>query len=111
MVIFTRTFDYLNWILPVTNHFPKAHRHSVTRRLLDASFDMYEWLVQAHQVRGAKRKEALDQASVHLDKVRLYLRLAEQWKWLSKRQYQHAAKMVAEIGKLLGGWQRATGNT
>lgn len=111
MVIFTRAFDYLNWILPVTNHFPKAHRHSATRRLLDASFDMYESLMEAHQVRGAKRREALDAASLHLDKVRVYLRLAERWKWLSRGQYQHAAQMVAEIGKLLGGWQRATGNT
>lgn len=26
MPIFTRTFDFLTWILPATNHFPKAHR-------------------------------------------------------------------------------------
>ena len=36
MVIFTRTFDFLTWLLPVTNHFPKAQRHTFTRRLLDA---------------------------------------------------------------------------
>jgi hypothetical protein len=26
MVIFTRTFDFLTWLLPVTNSFPRAHR-------------------------------------------------------------------------------------
>jgi hypothetical protein len=36
MVIFTRTFDLLDWLLPRTNHFPRAHRHTFTRRLLDA---------------------------------------------------------------------------
>ena len=30
MVIFTRTFDLLTWLLPATNHFPRAHRHSFT---------------------------------------------------------------------------------
>jgi hypothetical protein len=35
--IFTRTVDLLAWLLPVTNHFPRAHRHTVTRRLLDAA--------------------------------------------------------------------------
>jgi len=40
MVIFTRTFDLLDWLLPVTNHFPRAHRHTFTRRLLDAAFDL-----------------------------------------------------------------------
>jgi hypothetical protein len=42
MVIFTRTFDFLTWLLPATNHFPRAHRHSFTQRLLDAAFDLRE---------------------------------------------------------------------
>jgi len=25
MVIFTRTFDFLSWLLPATNNFPRAH--------------------------------------------------------------------------------------
>jgi hypothetical protein len=45
-----------------------------------------------------------------LDKVRLYLRLAERWNWLSAGQYAHVAAMVTEIGKLLGGWIKVTGN-
>lgn len=30
MVIFTRTFDLLAWLLPMTNHFPRSVRHSFT---------------------------------------------------------------------------------
>jgi hypothetical protein len=26
MPIFTRTFDFLTWLLPMTNHFPRVHR-------------------------------------------------------------------------------------
>ena len=40
MPIFTRTFDFLSWLLPMTNNFPRAHRHSATKRLLDAAFDL-----------------------------------------------------------------------
>ncbi|MCA9962112.1 MAG: hypothetical protein KC443_23920 [Anaerolineales bacterium] len=42
MPIFTRTFDFLAWLLPMTNHFPRAHRHTFTQRLLDAAFDLRE---------------------------------------------------------------------
>jgi hypothetical protein len=42
MVIFTRTFDLLTWLLPHTNKFPRAHRHTFTQRLLDAAFDLRE---------------------------------------------------------------------
>jgi len=37
MAIFAKTFDLLTWLLPATNHFPRAHRHTITRRLLDAT--------------------------------------------------------------------------
>ncbi len=39
MPIFTRTYDLLAWLLPASNHFPRAHRHTLTQRLLDAAFN------------------------------------------------------------------------
>ena len=39
MPIFTKTYDLLSWLLPATNHFPKAHRHTFTERVLNAAFD------------------------------------------------------------------------
>ncbi|MCA9938980.1 MAG: hypothetical protein KC418_10070 [Anaerolineales bacterium] len=35
--IFTRTFDFLVWLMPVTNHFPRVYRHTFTQRLLDSA--------------------------------------------------------------------------
>ena len=106
--IFTRTFDFLTWLLPATNHFPRAHRHTFTRRLLDAAFDLREQLEAANHRMGKERTAYLDAADESLDRVRLYLRLAAKWDWLSAGQYQHVARMVAEIGRLLGGWKKVT---
>ena len=39
---------------------------------------------------------------------KLYLRLCREWEWLTSGQYEHAARMIAEIGRLLGGWIKAT---
>jgi hypothetical protein len=104
MPIFTRTFDFLTWLLPVTNSFPRAHRLTVTKRLLDAAFDLREWLEEANLRRGAERRERLARADEALTRVRLYLRLARTWNWLSAGQYRHVSAMVTEIGRLLGGW-------
>lgn len=106
MPIFTRSFDFLTWLLPMTNHFPRAHRHTFTQRLLDAAFDLRERLEEANVRQGAARLERLAQADEALNKVRFYLRLAYGWTWLSPGQYQHVAAMVAEIGRLLGGWRK-----
>jgi hypothetical protein len=108
MPIFTKSFDFLSWLLPATNHFPKAHRHSFTQRLLGAAFDLREHLDEANMRKGSARLERLTRADEALAKIRLYLRLAFRWKWLSVGQHEHVSQMVAEIGRLLGGWRRAS---
>ena len=108
MVIFTRTFDLLTWLLPATNHFPRAHRQTATLRLLNAAFDLRERLEAANGSRGTARLALLRQADLDLGRVRLYLRLAVKWNWLTPGQYQHAAAMLTEIGCLLGGWLKAS---
>jgi four helix bundle protein len=110
MPIFTRTFDLLTWLLPATNHFPRAHRHTFTRRLLDAAFDLRERLEEANLRQRTERLARLGLADESLARVRVYLRLAARWGWLSGGQYEHAGLMVSEIGRLLGGWQKVTSN-
>ena len=70
--------------------------------------DFHESLHDANARSGADRLRHLQVADAQLDKLRTYLRLANQWRWLSDGQYRHASAMVAEIGRLLGGWKRQT---
>ncbi len=108
MVIFTKTFDFLQWLLPMSNHFPRNFRHTFTQRLLNSSFDFIEKLEEANSRRGAERQQRLLLADEYLRKVKFYLRFAAKMGWLNSGQYQHVSKMVDEIGRLLGGWQKAT---
>jgi 23S rRNA-intervening sequence protein len=108
MPIFSRTYDLLTWLLPVTNSFPRAHRHTFTQRLLGAAFDLRERLEEANQRQRAERAERLMLADDALSRLRVYLRLGSAWGWLSEGQYAHAAGMVAEIGRLLGGWRKVS---
>lgn len=108
MVIFARTFDLLNWLLPKVERFPKLYRSTVTQRLMDATLDFQEDILAAQAFDDKIRLRHLRQADAHLNKVRLYLRLVQQWGWLSLGQYEHVSRMVAEVGRLLGGWIQAT---
>jgi len=104
MVIFTRSVDLLAWLMPKAEVFPRAYRFTVTQRLMDAALDLQEALIDAQSVRGAGRAAALRTADARLTRLRLYLRLAHQWRWLNVGQYAHVSAIVAEIGRLLGGW-------
>jgi four helix bundle protein len=107
MVIFTRAYDFVSWLLPLTLNFPRSQRFVITARLQGAALNFQERLIEANGARGRSRAEHLRVADGELYKVRLYLRLCERWRWLTPGQYRHAAELVAELGRLLGGWLRA----
>ena len=96
MPIFAKTYDFLAWLVPLTNNFPRAQRHTVTQRLLDAALSFLERLVDANTVRGQARVKLLEAADAELDKVRLYLRLAHHGRWIPPGQYAHAGRLIAE---------------
>jgi four helix bundle protein len=108
MVIFTRTFDLLKWLVPHCAAFPKHQRFGVTQRLQGAAMDFAEALHEANAHKGQPRLAQLQRADAHLNKLRLYLRLAHDCAWLSPGQYTHVSAMVAEVGRLLGGWLKQT---
>ena len=107
MPIFTRTFDFLSWLLPATNHFP---RPTATR--LRGGY----WMPRSIPA------EYLEEANQEKEQ--------QEWSGLSARMkrclacgsicgcpcsgagfpggYKHGSQMVAEIGRLLGGWQKVT---
>ena len=111
MVIFARVFDLLAWLVPKGEAFPRPFRHTVTARLLGVALDLPEQIFEAQSRRGRQRRDALAEADASLNKLRLYLRLAHRWNWLSDGQYEHVSGMVAEVGRLLGGWIRQAAAT
>ena len=106
LVIQTRVFDLLTWLLPKSEGFPKVYRFTLTQRLMDAALDLQDALAEAQGSRGQFRRRSLQAADRSLIRLRLYLRLAHHWRWLSHGQYDHVSRMVAEVGRLLGGWLR-----
>jgi len=111
LMIFSHTYDLITWLLPHCERFPKSQRFVVTQRLQSALLDFQEVIFEANARSGSQRLQHLQAADAHLNKLRLYLRLSHQWDWLSAGQYQHASRMVTQIGKLLGGWLKQTRNT
>ncbi|MEZ5610313.1 MAG: four helix bundle protein [Rhodocyclaceae bacterium] len=106
LLLMTRLFDLLAWLLPKAESFPRPYRSTVTLRMMNAALDCQEAVFAARSARGARRLIALEAADSALDRLRLYLRLAHRWAWLSDGQYAHVSALVAEVGKLLGGWIR-----
>jgi len=103
--MFVKTYDFLLWIIPLTLKFPKSQRFLLAERLSKMALDFYD-LILAAVMEPERQDERLGEADKLLTKIRLYVRLSYDLKCISLGQLEHAARLMDEIGRLIGGWKR-----
>jgi hypothetical protein len=102
--LFTRTYDFLLWLIPQVQKFPRQYRFGLAERIQRLALDFQDNLVAAGKSTGAPRCERLKQADVQLEQMRLWVRFARDNSLITVHQYEHAARLMAEVGRLLGAW-------
>lgn len=103
--IFSKTYDFVAWLIPLTVKFPRRQRFVMAAALQREALRFQELLIEAaHQRSPAAQLLAADS---ELDKLRTHLRLSLDLQLIEPGQYQHAARQLVEIGRLLGGWQKS----
>ncbi len=104
--LYVKYHDFMLWLTPAVEKFPKSQRFVLASRLLDTAFACHTQLIRARKVTGRARGDVLLEADVLLDSLRLQVRLAHELRCLSLSQYEHAGRLLAEIGRLLGAWRK-----
>lgn len=103
--LFVKTYDFLLWLIPLTLKFPKSQRFLLAERLSRLALDFYDIILEA-VMEPEQQPDLLRRADKQLTKIRLYIRLSYDLHCISLGQFEHAARRLDELGRLLGGWQR-----
>lgn len=72
------------------------------QRIEQGCVDFLSLVIEANEKKD--RLNDLKKASVILNKLRIFVRLAKDLKFLVFQDYQILEEMIDEIGKMLGGW-------
>ncbi|MFH1824529.1 MAG: diversity-generating retroelement protein Avd [Candidatus Firestonebacteria bacterium] len=102
LIIFTKTYDFILWMMNHTMKFPKSSRFSISARIENKLLDFMEMILIANRQRD--KLEKLYYADGILEQVRILFRLSKDMKFISLNSYEYAVKELTEIGKLLGAW-------
>lgn len=107
--LFTRLHDLQLWLLQATRKFPRDQRFVLAKRIHDQIFAVQDALVAA-SIEDRHLDLHLTDADIALTGLRKTLLICHQMQLFSDGQFHHVSGMVAEVGRLLGGWQKqATG--
>jgi hypothetical protein len=98
-------FQFLMWLVPAVEKFPRTQKFLLGDRIQTTALDVLERLIEATYTRD--RKGQLARANLGIEKLRFFFRLAVELHYLDRRRYQHAARVLDEIGRLIGGWAKA----
>ncbi len=103
-----KAYEIMLWIVPKAGKFDRTYRFTVGDRLVHHSIDLVEILAAAAYARqGVPRNSLLERANQRLNGLRYVLRLARDLHLLSADSYGHAAGLLEETGRMLGGWRKA----
>ena len=108
MTVITKAYDLILWSCNHTGKFPRNHRFVLGERIERNLYDLLEILIRAKYTKH--RQELLEQANLVLEILRFQIRLAKDLQCLKVESYGFAAKAIDEIGKLVGGWLKASGS-
>ncbi|MBI05868.1 MAG: four helix bundle protein [Rhodospirillaceae bacterium] len=98
-------YRLLLWIIPTVEKFPRSQRFLLGDRIQGTALDILERLIEATYTK--RRLTLLGEANLGVEKLRILFRLAMDLKHLDKQRYEHAARELDQIGRLIGGWRKA----
>ncbi len=104
--VIDRTYELIRWYLPHLAKFQRTHRYGLGKRIEDELYDVMKGLVSARYASPNRRSERLSSTNERLQMVRLLTRLANEIGLLPHKSYEHSARELLEIGKMVGGWTR-----
>ena len=106
----TKANDLLRWLLPALDKFPRTRKFTLGDRIENLALDVLTGLIQAKYQR--QKAGTLAEVNLKLETLRHLIRLAKDLKCVSIKGYEHASKLLVDLGREVGGWlkqQRSKG--
>ncbi len=102
--IFKKTYDLYKTFYEYRNLVPKLDRHTIWQKSEDLILGILEGILTASKLYKAAKAPVLENASVKLNLLRVFVRLMKEVKTIDNKKYAALEEMIDEIGRMLGGW-------
>ena len=99
-------YQLILWMLPKIANFPKDQRFLLADRIEEILLDILELLIEA--VYSKNKREILIKVNLKLDFLRFMMRITKDMKYINLKSYDFFSQSTIEIGRMVGGWLKAT---
>ena len=105
LLIYTKMGDFLTWLFPIINTFPKSQRMVISQQISNSALTCLRLIVSARNARQPRRKASLlFELNVELEILRKLLTVAHAIGFINAKRTENGMKQLLELGKMCGGW-------
>ncbi len=97
-------YDFVKYLLPVVNKFPRAQKFVLGDRISNKVLDIHELYIEAYYTSRGAKKEILIKINIMLEQLRYLIRLSFDWKYINHKRYEYIMGLLLELGKKTGAW-------
>lgn len=100
------TYRFLLWLIPALEQFPRSQKFLLGDRLQTQALAVLDSLIAATYTKD--RAAHLRQANLDIERMRFGIRLARDLRHFDVKRYEFAARNLDQIGRMVGGWNKAS---
>lgn len=105
--VFKSAYDVLKDVHLLRRKFSKSEKYSLGETMERALLDTLMQIVRAGNSRHEWKIAAIDDAMGRLEEAKILVRLAQDLKQVSEREYVGLEESLQKIGRMLGGWRKS----
>ncbi|NPV89832.1 MAG: diversity-generating retroelement protein Avd [Firmicutes bacterium] len=106
--IYQKIYDMIVYGNNCLLQFPRSERYALATEIKKSMYTLLRLAIAANK--RYYKKTTLQEMDVELETLKTFIRVASdpKFKYLGLKQYENWSKMLSEIGRMLGGWMKAT---
>lgn len=104
--ILQKCYDMIEYGYICLRQFPKSERYTLAADIKDSMYELLKLIIRANK--RYFKKTTLQDVDIELENLRYLVRLSNSLGFLPFKKYENWSRKLEELGKMLGGWIKAT---
>jgi hypothetical protein len=104
-IIYQKYLDFIYYTNDIVRKYPKSEKFALVEEIKSATYGGFKLLMYALKVYNRQEKlKYLNELDITLKLLQVHMRISFKYKYISMQNYSTWSGLIAEIGKMVGGW-------
>jgi four helix bundle protein len=110
MKVYQKWLDMAKYLYVVVQSYPRSEKYTLGADTRHTMIRVGRYIYRANALsnESPEKRRMIEQADMELVDLQLLIRLAVELGFVSTKKYELLSGMVVEIGRMIGGWLKAT---